>query len=314
MQIAPAGFEQDQVAPIMVARPQDGKVLQVAVPFAVEPAMGELIAIQAIGWPFATLCLTAFLFWMGIPIGPIHLWVGLAASLIAGRLIVCGWRTWLAATTWLVAVTAAGGTALGWLYDFSGDGQWYHVPAVLGLAEGWNPVKTARLVDWNGKFEQEIPSAAIYVQHYAKGVWIVAAAAYRATGLLEATKVFNLLYLLATYLIAAGFLRRLGLSRVWAHALALTAAVNPVILYQMHSFFVDGQLAALCTLLVVVSLDYFREPRSRTLVLLGACVVLLTNTKFTGLAYAIALGGGLFALIDDAILRFMPGQGDGPIQ
>ena len=280
----------------MAARSQDGKVFPAAAPLAMEATIGELIAIQAVGWPFATLCLAAALFWLGIPISPVHLWAGLVVSLVAGRLAAASWHTWLAATAWLAAVTMAGGAALGWLYDFSGDGQWYHQPAALALAEGWNPLKTARLADWNAGFEQEIPSAAIYVQHYAKGVWIVAAAAYRATGLLEATKVFNLLYLLATYLITAGFLSRVGLSRAWAHAMALTAAVNPVILYQMHSFFVDGQLAALCTLLVVLSLDYLWAPRRRVLVLLGACVVLLANVKFTGLVFAISLGGGLFVL------------------
>ena len=265
-------------------------------PLPLKPTVGGLVAAQAVGWPFATLSLTALLFVLGIPIGPLHLWAGLALSLIAGRWFAGSWHSWLIATTWLAAATVAGGAALGWLYDFSGDGQWYDLPAILGLAQGWNPLKNPRLFDWNSGFEREIGSAAIYVQHYAKGVWIVAAAAYRATGLLEATKVFNLLYMLAAYLIAAGFLRRLGLSRVWAYALALTAAVNPVILYQMHSHFVDGQLAALCTLLIVFSLDYFWEPHSRTLFLLGACVVLLANIKFTGLVYAISLGGGLVAL------------------
>jgi hypothetical protein len=164
------------------------------------------------------------------------------------------------------------------------------------LAQGWNPLTTARLVEWNAGFEQELSSAAVYVQHYSKGAWIIAAAAYRATGQLEAAKAFNLLYLLAAYFLAAGLLHRLGLSRVWTHGLALAAAANPVTLYQLPSFFVDGQVAALCTLLVVLSLDYLRAPRPPALVLLGACVVLLANVKFTGVVYAIALGGGFAAL------------------
>jgi len=84
---------------------------------------------------------------------------------------------------------------------------------------------------------------------------------------------------------------------MWAHLLALTVALNPVTLYQMASFFVDGQLASLCTLLIVLSLDYFKnESRPRTLILIAVCVILLVNVKFTGVVYASCLGGGLTAL------------------
>ena len=278
------------------ANPQNAATLTGADSSAQKPSAGELFAFEAICWPFATLSLAAVLFRLGMPIGPFHLWAGLLVALIAGRVVAGSSRDWLVATLGLAVATVAGGAALGWLYDFSGDGQWYHLPAALGLAQGWNPLQTPRLDAWNAGFEREIASAAVYVQHYSKGAWIVVAAAYRATGLLEAAKVFNLLYLLAAYALTAGFLGRLGLSRGWARALALAAAANPVTLYQLPSFFVDGQVAALCTLLVVLSLDYLRAPRPHALFLLGACVVLLANVKFTGLVYALALGGGFVAV------------------
>jgi hypothetical protein len=257
---------------------------------------GELIAFEAIAWPAATLTLTAFLFAFGIPIGRLHLWTGLALSLAAARLNAEDWRSWLVATAWFAAIAVAASVALGWLYDFSGDGQWYHQTGVLALSAGWDPFLAWRLLDWNTGFEAQLGSAAIYVQHYAKGDWIVASAFYLATGSLEGAKLFNFLYPLATYLIAAGFLHRLGLSRIWAHAIALAAAANPAVVYQMHSFFVDGQLASLCTLLVVLSLDYFHEPRRRTLFMLGMCVLVLANLKFTGLVHAVSLGVGLSVL------------------
>jgi hypothetical protein len=232
-----------------------------------------------------------------VSIGPYHLWLALLLALAAGRYLAGNWRPWLTAIAWLAAATIAGGVALNWYYDFSGDGQWYHLPAILALAEGWNPFLAPELGQWNAGFEQGLSNAAIYVQHYAKGVWIVAAAAYRATGLLEATKVFGLLYLLAVYLLAATFLTRVGLSRVWSQALALTAALNPVALYQLPSFFVDGQLASLSALLILLSLDYLRRPRPQTLLLLALCVVLLVNIKFTGLVYAAVIGSAFMLVI-----------------
>jgi len=261
--------------------------------------VGELFAVMAILWPAATLVVSALLFWVGVPVGPVHLWAGLLIALTVARLISGGWYPWIAAAIGAAAVTVGGGAALAWLYDFSGDGQWYHLPAVLALSQGWNPFEYPQLGDWNAAFEHAIsekPSAAIYVQHYAKGTWIVAAAAYRATGLLEAAKVVNLLYSLAVFFLAQGLLRQMGLSRPWVYGLALAAAANPVVLYQVPSFFVDGQVAALCALVVLLSLGYLRAPRSFVLLLLGACVVLLVNVKFTGVVYALALGAGIAGL------------------
>jgi hypothetical protein len=260
-------------------------------------SVAEVLAFLVVVWPFATLMLATLLFWAGIQIGPFHLWAALLLSLVAARYLTGNWRTWIGASLWLAVVTLLGGMVLGWLYDFSGDGQWYHLPGILALAEGWNPFLAPRLGEWNAGFEQDLTNAAIYVQHYAKGVWIVAAAVYKATGLLEAAKVFNLFLALATYLFTVVFLGRLGLSRIWVQMLALAVALNPVTLYQMASFFVDGQLASLCTLLIVLSLDYFiNESRPRTLFLITVCAILLVNVKFTGVVYAICLGGGFAAL------------------
>jgi len=270
-------------------------VLLPLVPLTTHPSTGELFGFQAVCWPFATLVLATMLFWLGVSIGPLHLWAGLLISLAVGRAAAADWQSWAKAAAGLAAATGLGGAVLGGLYDFSGDGQWYHLPGIVALAEGWNPLRVPRLADWNPGFEQEVGSAAVYVQHYAKAVWIVAAAAYRATGALEAAKVFNLLWLSAAFFLTRGFLCRVGFSRGWANLLALTVALNPVTLYQVPSFFLDGQLAVVCTLLIVLSLDYFREPRWQTLVLLAACTVMLVNAKFNGLVYAIALVAALSA-------------------
>lgn len=257
---------------------------------------GELIAFLIVILAFSILSVATLFFWAGVPVGPFQLWLALILTLVIGRYLAANSRVWLIAIVWLAFATLGGGAVLGWFYDFSGDGQWYHLPGIMALAEGWNPFLTPRLDEWNTGFEQDLANAAIYVQHYAKGPWITAAVVYKTTGLLEATKVFNLLFMVAAYLLAAAYLGRVGLSRIWAHTLAFVAAFNPVSIYQAASFFVDGQLASICTLLVVLSLEYFRQPRPRTLALLAACVVILVNIKFTGVVYAATLGIGFTVL------------------
>jgi hypothetical protein len=265
-----------------------------------EPAStGELLAFQAILWPAATLLCASLLLWLRLPVGAVSLWFGLATALIASRAFSDGRRSWWRSTGVLATVAVLSGGVLAWVYDFSGDGQWYHMPGVLALAQGWNPFEHPQLGGWSEEFKRAIgerPSAAIYVQHYPKGMWIVAAATYQATGLLEAAKALNVLYAVAVYALAVSMLRRMGLSAAWRHGLAAAAAANPVVLYQVHSYFVDGQVASLCSLLVLLSLDYLRRPSTRLLAQLAACIVLLVNVKFTGLVFALALGGGFVAL------------------
>jgi hypothetical protein len=265
------------------------------VPSKAPPSTGELFALEVVCWPFATVVLATMLFALGVPLGPFHLWAGLLTSLAAGRVAAGDWQSWIKAAASLVIATGLAGTVSGWLYDFSGDGQWYHLPGIVALAEGWNPFRVPRLADWDLGFERDVGSAAVYVQHYAKAVWIVAAAAYRATGALEAAKVFNFLWPMAAFFLVRGYLYRVGAARGWANLLALTVALNPVTLYQVPSFFLDGQLAIFCTLLIVLSLDHFREPRWQTALLVAACTVMLVNAKFTGVVYAIALAAALSA-------------------
>jgi hypothetical protein len=88
------------------------------------PSVAELVALQAVGWPFTTLMLTTLLFVAGIPIGPYHLWAALVLFLVVGGTVSGDWRAWLIAALWLALCVVAGGASLGWLYDFSGDGQW----------------------------------------------------------------------------------------------------------------------------------------------------------------------------------------------
>ena len=51
-------------------------------PLTAQLSIAELIALQAIGWPLTTLTLASLGFWLGIPIGPYHIWAGLLLFLI----------------------------------------------------------------------------------------------------------------------------------------------------------------------------------------------------------------------------------------
>ena len=94
----------------------------------------------------------------------------------------------LAATVAALACVAAG-LAASVFPDNSWDGLAYHQEAVLRLAAGWNP-----LFESSGSYGT---GEELYLDHYAKGPWIAAAAVLKATGHVEAGKAFNLTTMLA---------------------------------------------------------------------------------------------------------------------
>lgn len=76
-------------------------------------------------------------------------------------------------------------------FDLPYDGQIYHQEAVITLAAGWNPV-TEILTD-------DRANTYIYINHYARGPWVYEAVIYYFSGLIEASKLFNIALSLRTF-------------------------------------------------------------------------------------------------------------------
>jgi len=47
----------------MIAQAMDAKVIPQSVPLPLKPTVGELIAVQTVGWPFATLATLFVVSW-----------------------------------------------------------------------------------------------------------------------------------------------------------------------------------------------------------------------------------------------------------
>ena len=178
--------------------------------------------------------------------------------------------------------------------DFSFDGQSYHIPAMIALASGWNPLLSAHLVDWNPLFVQE-SGTELFIDHYPLGSWILAATVYKTTGLIESGKAFNIIYMFALYLIAIDFLNRIcNCTSFKRYLLAGLISLNPIIICQMNTFYIDGQLAALISMAIILSIDFLCFKTYRTAILLGLVIISLINVKMTGLVYASIIGASIF--------------------
>jgi hypothetical protein len=254
--------------------------------------IGEVLSVLLIGWPATVVLLTGIGFCLGISIGPFHLWFGLLIATIAAATVASSLSSLSYAFTILISIVLLGCCSVGQLFDLSFDGQVYHIPAVIALADGWNPMLHTTLAEWNAEFAKSA-GAGIYIEHYAKGAWIFEAAVYKATGHIELGKTINIILIAAAFSITKSLLQQMGMSRSWKLALSMAAAFNPVAIYQAATFYVDGQLASLFTICLLLSLDYMREPRRWVLALLSGAFLLLIEVKFTGLVYAILIISGL---------------------
>lgn len=187
----------------------------------------------------------------------------------------------------LTVVAVVGSSLLaGTLFDGSYDGQAYHQSAVTALARGWNPA--AAVEDIGTSFD-------IWIVHYPKGPWIQAAAFYGAVDSIEHAKGSGLALSVAAFAAWLALLLTLAPRRPAAAAtVALIATANPVMLAQAFTFMVDGQLASLfSTCLALGGLLFLRSGRGSVLAALSCGALLISLTKFTGLAYVMLLIAGL---------------------
>jgi hypothetical protein len=173
----------------------------------------------------------------------------------------------------------------GEIIDTSFDGQEYHYYAIEALAHGWNPFYQSFPVS----LLSDVVSAPIWNHHYPIGSWMIMALEKAAGVPLEQTKGFALTLLLASALIAAGVLLRIGVAFIPALATGFLAAANPIALAQVFTRMNDGVLAS--CLLIIVSLAALAVSQRNRAALLAIIpvMILALNLKFSAIPILVAI-------------------------
>ncbi len=177
-------------------------------------------------------------------------------------------------------------------YDSSYDGQVYHQETLIRLAKGWNPFFET-LTPTNSVEERML----LWSENYAKSAEIAESRVYTATHRIESGKMINFLLLFASFYLAACSLCVFKTIRL-KHAVlfAAAAALNPVVLCQLLTFYIDGQLAsAVLCLLCLFSLYYSKPTRSLAFILVAASAYFM-NIKFTAIIYFVVMAAGFLTL------------------
>jgi len=187
------------------------------------------------------------------------------------------------------------GCFCGSLYDTSYDGCAYHKLAVGLLKDGWNPIWQNAYEFSSTVFEVEEVGCTLWVEAYCKQQWIFAASVYHITGNIESGKLYTLMAMCCVLFLTYGYLRKKEKSRKLSALVAIAAAVNPVAVAQIDSYYVDGYLHAMLWVLVVGIVMNIEKNRviSRKISasILVSAMLVCANIKFTGLLY-----GGIYCI------------------
>ena len=227
--------------------------------------------------------------WLNIPLSPYHV---LLAGVLSVLLLVLlfGRQAWSACLMGLLLILAALIFSSN-VIDVSWDGQTYHAEAVYQLMHGWNPY-------WSPTLYNNAPALtpSPWVLHYPKALWLIRACFYKLTGSYSSMLAPNLLISLAMSLFCSGAFYRVTRKAGLALLFGLLLWLNPVILPQLFSNYMDGFLgAALCILIMALFAGLLQPAQimpDHENALAGAfSILLIVNLKFTGLVYVVLFVG-----------------------
>lgn len=236
--------------------------------------------------------LTSLLFWFGVTIPSvayISLFLGIALSgmviYFIWRRSNCGIKHLFLPFTISVLLIAVSLVISSNFYDLSWDGQAIHQEAVIQFSEGINSISVEG-TDYH----------RTWIVHYPKANWLIAATIYKVSGKIEAGKAYNILMLVASFLLAVNFFSFVIKGSLFTHLLlAIIISFNTISFCQSLSYYQDGIIASLMICFISTGFMWFKNSQYRLIyiILHIACAVLLINLKFTAIIYTAVIGVGI---------------------
>ena len=240
--------------------------------------------------------LTLGLFALGVSITPWHGFAFLIPAFLGGLLSVGKSARFKKAGILLAIILVVCGVLAGLASrfdDLSVDGMGARIESVLGLSAGWNPVKDPSFQE-GVKLGEKNPylQGSFVVQsgyQYSFGNLLAAYLAH-VTGNLNAGKAITPILAVASFGIAFGALTVLALPTGWSLALALMAALNPVVISQSSTYYIDGHTGSLFTAMLFSALRLLVTGLSADgLTVLVVSFLGLSASKTSGLFYGVII-------------------------
>jgi hypothetical protein len=164
--------------------------------------------------------------------------------------------------------------------DFSHDGQHYHLPTMVAIAQGWNPVWDAPIVNDPGE---------LWINVFPKGAAQVGAIFYTLTQQLNSAKAVIMLLVLGAFLLTYTTLLSIKISKRIAVVLSAAVALNPVVIAQFFTDYVDGILGVSLLILFCLLTQAHIAKKSLNQLSIWLIAAFVMNLKFTGILYVFLL-------------------------
>ena len=249
-----------------------------------------LIAIPLVSYVLAVLSL-----WVSLQINSFIFPIAVCISVLweCSDKRIRGCVRWTTTVAVLVVLSVTLGLSA-CIYDRSFDGQWYHACTIRELVNGWNPIYSSACspTPIDGY-------TVLWVEHYPRGIETIAATIVSCMGNLDAGKALNLWFVFSSivyiYLFLCYCLPTMNkYLRIWV---ALVVALNPVVINQMCTYYIDSfRLTAVCTVVVLLGIG------------VGAYNPYLTNWKEHGSPVYPLSGNGKVDIMDCQVLPAIRGK------
>ncbi len=170
----------------------------------------------------------------------------------------------------------------GHTYDFSFDGNMYHQQAIIALAKGWNPVHNYE----PETIKNNVSKFAIY--HYPKAIWMSAACIVSIFKYIEYGKAVNFLFFIASLALTIHLATKmlLGIKKFKIILFSLCIVLNPIVISQLFTFYVDQEVYLSIVLLLLLSVLIYTEGHNKLFYLFYIFTgIILINIKFTSFVY-----------------------------
>ncbi len=254
----------------------------------------ELFGTFAVGFWAIYLIITNIFFIFKRPVANINMAISLVATVIfiiwyARRKFSNYIFLLTAALILLITTFSACLFVSGKVYDTSYDGQAYHQEAVFLLKNGWNPVYTVLETQATANLET-------WLNHYPKGVWLIASGIYELTGNIEYGKVFSIYAGLIALSFCLVSIYKVQIN--WAIKILgiLVLVFNPILVYQSLSYYLDGIVVSLLLTLCAISFKIYRDKDKSLFIPFFFTSVILMNTKLSAPVFAIIMIGVVIIL------------------
>lgn len=170
-------------------------------------------------------------------------------------------------------------------FDNSWDGWSYHIPSVIQMKNGWNPI-----YDHN-------ESIGLWSLHYPKFIWMYGAVLYDVFGSMSMGTSFNIVISFSCFFLMLHILKKLDFKTLNSLIYSLFISFNFISVRQFFCYYNDG-VQGICIVSVIMMLYYSMKKKAMIknnyeflLIFLNLSMYLsiLANIKFNGALYAFIL-------------------------